>query len=62
MTYEQFEPWFRALKAARPFDYRKAIEYAEGVTLRHNLPLKVGAEIEQATVMLACELLGIKPA
>ena len=56
-----YDKWYRALKAVEPDAYKKAVEYAQGVSLNHQLPLKVSADIEIASVMLACELLGIRP-
>ena len=62
MTYAEFEPWFKELRWRNPEAYRKALAYSEGVTLKHDLAVSVEADIEQATVMLACELLEITPA
>lgn len=53
--------WYRTLKAVDRDAYDKAIRYAEGVSLSFDIPLKAGAEIERAMVMLACELLEIHP-
>lgn len=56
-----WEEWYRALKAADPDAYRKAIGYVEAVTLSHNVPTKAAAEYERAAVMLACEILEVTP-
>ena len=59
---QDWEKWYRALKASNPEAYRKAIGYVEAVTLSHfapRVPLKAAADYERATVMLVCELLGV---
>lgn len=56
-----WERWYRALRAADPEAYRKAISYSEGVTLNHNTPMKAAAEYERSMVMLACDLLQVRP-
>ena len=56
-----WERWYATLRNADPEAYRKAIQYAEGVSLNHNLPDKAAAACEVSHVMLACELLGIQP-
>jgi hypothetical protein len=56
-----YDKWYAALKAVEPEAYFKAIQYAEGVTLKFNLPEKAAVECERSHVMLACELLGIRP-
>ena len=61
VTANKWQGWYRALRAVEPDAYRKAISYAEGVTLQHNLSDKLAADIEVACVMLACELLDVKP-
>ena len=58
---EDWESWYRALKAANPDAYRKAIGHMEEVTITHHMPLQAAAEYERAAVLLACELLGVKP-
>jgi acetyl-CoA carboxylase alpha subunit len=62
MTYPEFKPWLNELKWRNPEAYRKAIVYSEGVALKHELPLPIAVDVEQAAVMLTCELLGITPA
>lgn len=57
----QWKRWYRALKAVEPDAYKKAIEYAAGVSLTYNMPLEQSAEVERSHVMLACELLGVTP-
>ena len=57
----QWESWYRALKRANPEAYRKAIGYIEATTLTFKVPTKAAAEYERAAVMLACELLGVRP-
>jgi len=56
-----WERWYKTLRAVEPDAYRKAIEFSEGVSLTHNLDTKVAADVEVACVMLACDLLGVKP-
>lgn len=61
MMSDKWEPWYRTLKAVEPEAYRKAIEYGQGVSLTHDLDNNIAADVEIACVMLACELLGVKP-
>jgi hypothetical protein len=61
MTRHDWEAWYRALKAANPDAYRKAIGYSEAMALNFNWPMKQAAECERSHVMLACELIGVKP-
>lgn len=64
MPGQDWERWYRALKAANPEAYRKAIGYMEATTLSHYapaVPQKAAADYERAAVMLACELLGVRP-
>lgn len=56
-----WEKWYRALRAADSEAYRKAISYSESVTLNHNTPMKAAAEYERSMVMLACDLLRVRP-
>lgn len=56
-----WEQWYRALKERDPQAYRSAIQGVEAVTLTFNVPTKAAAEYERAAVMLACELLGVRP-
>lgn len=60
-TERDWKAWYATLKNAEPDVYRKAIQYAEGVSLNHNLADKAAAACEVSHVMLACELLGLKP-
>jgi len=56
-----WERWYRALRAADPDAYQAAINGVEAVTLTFNVPQKAAAEYERNAVMLACQLLGVKP-
>lgn len=58
---DQWERWYSALRAANPDAYRKAISYSESVTINNNTPLKAAADYERSMVMLACELLDVRP-
>jgi hypothetical protein len=60
-TDPNWEKWYQTLKAVEPEAYYKAIQYGEGISLHFSLPLEQAAEVERSHVMLACELLGIKP-
>jgi hypothetical protein len=61
VSQTNLESWYRTLKAVHPDAYRKAIGYSEALSLKFNWPLKQAAECERSHVMLACELLGVKP-
>ena len=54
-----WERWYAALRNCDPEAFRKAIQAAEGCSITHRLSTKVGADIEVACVMLACDLLGV---
>ena len=56
-----WESWYRALKTTDQEAYRKAIQYAEGLSINFNFPIKQAAEVERSHVMLACEILGVRP-
>ena len=56
-----WETWYRALKSVNREAYDKAIRYSEALSLKYNLPLTQAAEFERSHVMLACELLGVRP-
>ena len=51
--------WYALLRNHDERAYEKAIQYAEGVTLKHNLGVLAAADCEVACVMLACEILGL---
>jgi hypothetical protein len=58
---KDWKRWYAALRAADEDVYRKAIQYAEAVSLNHGLDDKAAAACEVSHVALACELLHIKP-
>lgn len=58
---DDWQKWYRTLKAVEPEAYEKALRYAEGLSLKFNLPLSHASEIERSHVMLACELLDVRP-
>ena len=59
---DNWEKWYRTLKAVEPEAYEKALRYGQAISLTHDLGSKIAAEIEVSHVMLACELLGVGPA
>lgn len=61
MRGTNWEAWYRALKELDPDAYKNAIQSMEAVTLTFNVPTKAAAEYERAAVMLACQLLGVRP-
>lgn len=58
---DEWKKWYGALKATHPDEFANAIKFGEGVSITHNLPNKIAADIECALVMQACDLLGIRP-
>ena len=58
---DDWRKWYSALRAVEPEAYEKALIYAEGLSLQFNLPLSHASEIERSHIMLACELLGVRP-
>jgi hypothetical protein len=58
---DDWERWYFALKQQQPDAYRKAIEYTEAVTLNFRVAQKAAGAYECAAVLLACDLLGVKP-
>lgn len=59
--WHEWQLWYSALKALEPEAYQKAIRYADGMAMQHKLPTYAAADIERSHIMLACELLGIRP-
>lgn len=55
------DSFYGALKAQNYEVYRKAINYASGISLNNYLSLRAAAEIERTLVFFACELLNIEP-
>lgn len=53
--------YYIALKARHPKKHSRAVQYAEGVTLAHNLDPEIAATVESACILLACELLEVDP-
>jgi hypothetical protein len=56
-----WEMWYRALKAHDAAIYQRVIQGVEAVTLTYRIPTQAAAEYERNAVMLACDLLSIRP-
>jgi dihydroxyacetone kinase-like predicted kinase len=61
---DEWKKWYAALRNANESAYEQAIRYSEGTILNNHseeISHKFAADIEFSHVMLACELLGIRP-